>query len=98
MREILSAIVVFGLFISTYLVAAFVPIVVIAGANYAIAPLDCWPAMAEAWLSVRGVPYPDVLSPIIYGLVVFYPSIRLATWLAFDVVDPRLTNSRIAGA
>jgi len=90
MRNYFVPVVVFGLFVSTYLVAAFVPVAAIAGMNYAIAPTDCWPAMAEAWLGGHGVPYPGFALVGAYVAAVFFPSIRLAVWLAFDVVDERL--------
>ncbi len=91
MRNYFVPIFVFGLFVTTYLLAAFVPVAAIAGMNYAIAPTDCWPAMAEAWLGGHGVPYPGFAMVAAYSGAVFFPSIKFAAWLAFDVADERLT-------
>jgi hypothetical protein len=91
MRNYFVPIFVFGLFVTTYLLAAMMPVATVAWLNYAIAPLDCWPAMAETWLANQGVPYPGFAMVAAYSGAVFFPSIKFAAWLAFDVVDERLT-------
>ena len=88
MRNILLIIIQMTLFLATYLVACFTPALLIIGANIMLDPSTAWPCVAETWLGSHGVPYPDVLSPVIYGLAVFYPSIRFSTWVVFDKADP----------
>jgi|7_EtaG_2_1085326.scaffolds.fasta_scaffold121365_2 hypothetical protein len=90
MRNIFTKTIVGGLFVFSYLAVAMAPVMCIAGLNYALASGDCWPNMAEAWLAGYGIPFPGFAMMGAYVAVVFFPSIRFATWLAFEVASPRL--------
>lgn len=88
----LKSLSVLALFLGIYLVACFAPAAFIIAANILFAPDSQWPILFAEWMGSVGVQAFDPMWIIVLGYVaaVFFPSIRIAQYIAFDVVDDKL--------
>ena len=87
MKTIFIATITLGTLFAVYLAAAMAPAIGVVALNIGLAPSECWIADASIWLTDAGVPYSSLVIVGSYCAAVFFPAIKLATWVAFENVD-----------
>ena len=69
-----------ALFIATYLLLAFTPVLALSAFNYLVSPDTFWVQSAISWLRSVGVPQAVNVALASYSVAVFYPALRLAAF------------------